>query len=378
MVETNTTRVHFSNLDILRFAAAFYVLAGHAYGYMVDVYHLPSFLLKFNSQDMIPLFGSVHQFFKNGPLGVDLFFLISGFLITSLLLNEKQFNSKIDVKSFYIRRMLRIWPLYYFIIFFAYVFAHYYTGEPFFRKDIYPHLFFVSNFTMISANAWCAGKLFVMWSLCIEEQFYLIIPLLLALIPVKKLPYVFGALILISIMTRIFIVESYPYTWFPIYLNTGSRFDVLAIGCLLGYINYLGFKITSSKVVRLFLSLWLFAALVFIDALNYETFIRAVFYKYIFIVPLSILFLDLVQNVLPHLKNPFWKLLNRLGKYSYGVYMYQVFLIVVADRWAGDYFSKSRWAFILITLVITITVSVISYEIFEKHFLKFKKRFEKV
>ena len=375
-------RLHFQNLDIIRFAAAFYVLLHHTFSYLFDVYHLPAFMLKSGGQklpdDLLPALVPLHQFISNGPLGVDLFFLISGFLITSLLIHEKSIHERVDIKSFYLRRILRIWPLYYFIIVFAYLFAHYYTGEPFFRKDIYPHLFFVSNFTQIAANSWCAGKLFMLWSLCIEEQFYLVIPLLLALVPVKKLPYVFIGFVLLSIGIRMQLFHVYQYPWFAIYLHTGSRFDTLAIGCLLGYLNYAGFKFSFGPVVRILLGLWLVAALSFINSIYYDSFMAAVFYKYVFIIPMALLFLDLMQNVLPGLKNPFWQLINKLGKYSYGIYMYQVFLIVVADRWAGDYFSKSRWAFIAISFTITIVVSVLSYEIFEKHFLKLKKRFEKV
>ncbi len=350
--------------------------------YMKDVYHLPSFMLKGTekqlSEDLLPAFVPILQFISNGPFGVDLFFLISGFLITSLLIQEKTRNNTIDIKSFYLRRILRIWPLYYFIIVFAYAFAHFFTHEPFYKKDVYPHLFFVSNFTMISANSWCAGKLFMLWSLCIEEQFYLVIPLLLAFAPFKKLPYIFVFFILISIVVRGWLFHSYQHPWFPIYLHTGARFDTLAIGCLLGYINYTGFKIIYNKAVRALLFVWLLVAFAFVDAFNYDALIKAMFYKYIFIIPLSILFLDLIQNILPGLKNPFWLMLNKLGKYSYGIYMYQVFLIVIADRCAVDYFSKSRWAFILLSILGTILVSVISYEVFEKHFLKFKRRFEKV
>lgn len=375
--------LHFINLDIVRFAAAFYVLIDHIYGYMLDTYQLPSYLQLNNGaqdivQNILPSFVPVHHFVKNGAMGVDLFFLISGFLITSLLLHEKTLREKIDIKSFYLRRILRIWPLYYFIIAFAYFFAHYFTGETFFRKDIYPHLFFVSNFTMLSANSWCVGKLFVLWSICIEEQFYLVIPLLLAFTPIKKLPYIFVFFILVSVVARMVIFRTYQYPWFPIYLHTASRFDTLVVGCLMGYMNHVGFKLPSNRWFRIFLFVWLITALSLINGFYYDTFARAVFCKYVFILPLAILFLDMVQNVLPSLTNPFWKLLNKLGKYSYGIYMYQVFLIVVADRLAGDYFSKSRWAFVFLSIAITIFAAVISYEIFEKHFLKLKKRFEKV
>jgi peptidoglycan/LPS O-acetylase OafA/YrhL len=372
--------LYFPNLDILRFIAAFYVLAHHCYGYLADNYHLPSFMFSGGQKSpdrLIPLFQYLQVFVKNGPFGVDLFFLISGFLITSLLLHEKALNTKIDIKSFYVRRILRIWPLYYFVIVFAYVFAHQYTGEAFYRKDIYPHLFFVSNFTMAAAADWGLGKLFMLWSLCIEEQFYLVIPLLLALVRVKRLPYVFIGLILLSIGARIVIFKLYQYPWFPLYLHTASRFDTLAIGCLLGYLNYAGFKIHYHPAVRLLLSLGLVITLCFCDVFDYSTLLKAAIGKYLFIVPLSVLFVDFVQNILPVLTNPLWRLLNKLGKYSYGIYMYQVFMIVVADSIAGNYFHRSRLAFLLLSVVITVGISVISYEVFEKHFLKLKRRFEK-
>lgn len=382
MVTSNrSTPLHFTNLDILRFLAAFYVLVDHIYGYLIDIYHLPSYLFINTStatlDNLSDYYKPFHQLIKNGAFGVDLFFLLSGFLITSLLLRERTGNGSIDIKSFYVRRILRIWPLYFFIIGFAFVFARYGTHEEFHAKDIYPHVFFVSNFTMISANSWCAGKLFVLWSICIEEQFYLVIPLLLAFVPIKKLPWVFGGFILVSILTRVYLFQHYQYPWFPIYLHTGSRFDTLAIGCLLGYLNHSGFRIPSKAILRWGLFLWLILALSFVNGFYYDSFRHAVFYKYIFIVPLSILFLDLIQNVLPNLKHPFWKLLNWLGKYSYGIYMYQVFLIVVGSYIANHFFARSLVAFVILSILITVVASIISYEAFERHFLTLKKRFEK-
>lgn len=379
----NTPRgsLHFTNLDIVRFAAAFYVLTNHTYDYLRDIYHLPAYLLKSaggDSNRFTLFFAPVHQFLKNGGFGVDLFFLISGFLITSLLLKEKLDHGHIDVKRFYIRRILRIWPLYFLIIAGAFAFATYYTAEPFLVKDIYPHLFFVSNFTQISAGAWCSGKLFVLWSICIEEQFYLVIPLLLIFVPSKRLPLVLGGLILLSIIIRALLFWQYEYPWFAIYLHTGSRFDTLAVGCLLGYLNYTGFRFQPTQRIRAFIAAWLLLFLCFTDVFYYDSFIRAVIFKYVYVLPLSFLFLDLVQNILPGLRHPFWRWMNTLGKYSYGIYMYQVFVIVVADHLSGDYFSKSRWVFIILSLGLTLLISFLSYEIFEKHFLTLKKRFERV
>jgi peptidoglycan/LPS O-acetylase OafA/YrhL len=367
---TQSRHIHFRNLDVLRFVAAFYVLISHTYDYMTDQY-------VFSFPHNKSLFAtSVNQFLRNGGFGVDIFFLISGFLITSLLLHEKT-TGGIGIRNFYVRRVLRIWPLYYLIIGLAYLFAHHYTGEPLYRKDIYPHLFFVSNFTMIGANSWCAGKLFILWSICIEEHFYLIIPVLLIMTPLKKLPWVLSGIIAISIASRAWLFHHYPYPWFPIYLHTFSRFDTLAIGCMMGYFHYCGFTLPSRSYIRLSLFIFLVAALMLFSCFYFDTFYRAVIFKYVFTLPGAFLFYDLITNILPSLNNRAIRLLNQLGKYSYGVYMYQVFLIVVADRWATDYFSKSKVAFAAISILLTFLASIISYEIFEKHFLKLKKRFEK-
>lgn len=374
MPAANQNLPTFKNLDIMRFLAALYVLCYHTYTYFIDNYkHPPLFA---DSQTITNILSIIDTFIKNGPLGVDLFFLISGFLITSLLLSEKSTNGQIGIKRFYIRRALRIWPLYYFIIVFAYLFAHYFTGEEMHRKDIYPHLLFVGNFAMIKANAWCAGKLFILWSLCIEEQFYVIIPIVLAFVPTRKIPYLLGFFIIASVVTRFILTQTYQYPWFAIYLHTGSRFDVLAIGCLLGYMNYAGYRVNLTTIVRVVLLAWFIVSLCTLNVLNFDGWFRALFGKYIYILPLSVLFLDAVQNKLPGLKHTFWRGINVLGKYTYGMYMFQVFMIVVADRITSNYFYKNSMVFIVLSIVLTIVVSVLSYELMEKRLIQLKTAFE--
>lgn len=375
-------KLHFANLDILRFTAAFYVLAAHIFDYTTEVYKLPSWLFK-NGENSYPenlntLGSFVNMFLKNGSFGVDMFFLISGFLITSLLLREKSNSLTIDIKSFYIRRILRIWPLYYFIVFFAFGFAKLYTHEEMHLRDLIPHLFFVGNFSMIQALSWCSGKLFILWSICIEEHFYLIIPILLFLVPIKRQPWLFAALVLISIITRIILFKSYEYPWFPIYLHTFARFDVLAIGCLLGWLNFSQVKFKLPVAFRWVLLVGLFIFMGVFSVRFYDTFFYAVFFKYFYIIPSAILFYDLVINVLPTFSSMFNNFFNRLGKYSYGIYMYHPFAIIFCNNLANQYFNQSKIAFALLSILCTASVAFFSYEVFEKHFLKLKSRFEKI
>src|SRR5690606_15550484 len=97
------TKIFFANLDGLRFFSFFGVFLFHFYKSLFD-----------NIKETYPAVYEVGEFlFQNGSLGVNFFFVLSGFLITFLLIKERELTSKINIKNFYVRRILRIWPLYY-------------------------------------------------------------------------------------------------------------------------------------------------------------------------------------------------------------------------------------------------------------------------
>ena len=103
-------RVYFKNVDAIRFIAAMMVLLGHAFQ--------PSYRF-------LPISGSFFERLLNtissGETGVSIFFVLSGFLITYLLVSEYEIFNRISLKQFYIRRVLRIWPLYYFVVLFSFL-----------------------------------------------------------------------------------------------------------------------------------------------------------------------------------------------------------------------------------------------------------------
>src|SRR6187402_557963 len=103
-------RIFFPNLDGLRFICFFFVFMVH------------SFVTDDVSINNNPVHIFLKQYlFAGGQLGVNMFFVLSGFLITYLLLSEKEISGKINIKNFYIRRVLRIWPLYFFCVFFGFI-----------------------------------------------------------------------------------------------------------------------------------------------------------------------------------------------------------------------------------------------------------------
>src|SRR5262249_15856566 len=122
--------------------------------------------------------------FASGWMGVSFFFVLSGFLITYLILREIEVNGKLDILAFYVRRVLRIWPLYYLVIAFGFLcypllksvfgFSSYIeTGN-----SLY-YMFFLSNFDVINLGHWLgngrgAMSTNITWSVAIEEQFYLL------------------------------------------------------------------------------------------------------------------------------------------------------------------------------------------------------------
>ncbi len=162
-----------------------------------------------------------------GWVGVDLFFVISGFLITGILLDSKQ--SSHYFRNFYARRALRIWPLYYAVLCFVFVIypllhphgtvAQNLTGWPY-------YLFYVQNFVFFDNGVPLLG---VTWSLAIEEQFYITWPLIVLLCSRKRLRVIAATLLLASPVIRL--VLDHTFGHYP--TITFSRMDGILAGSLL-------------------------------------------------------------------------------------------------------------------------------------------------
>lgn len=215
---------YFPSLDGLRFAACAGVILQHSFGDPViaaDVTH--------------PL----HNFVVDlGSTGVDVFFSLSGFLITKLLLDEKSERGRVDLMAFYVRRTLRIWPVYYVALLVAFGgaallgnrFLRPFGGQvtpEFFDVALPAHLAFVGNYI---GDDRLPTSIATLWSICVEEQFYLLFPILFVFSRRSKpvaLPALCG--IALSCVVRAWLARTHG----PIQHNLFAHADNLLAGALL-------------------------------------------------------------------------------------------------------------------------------------------------
>ena len=226
-------KIYFENLDALRFLAFFGVFLHHM----------------FYTQDPVlavsPVLVSLDHFFSNGQLGVNFFFVLSGFLITYLLFAEEARDSKINVLSFYARRTLRIWPLYYACLIFAFFLApllYQWVARPL-DETANPWMYFVflANFDSIQNGIPATPPLSVLWSVAIEEQFYLLWPLLLTVITGKPGRIsLFFAIILTSL---VFTAINLSRGEFYLSKHTLPAISDMAVGALLAFVCFFQKKI---------------------------------------------------------------------------------------------------------------------------------------
>jgi peptidoglycan/LPS O-acetylase OafA/YrhL len=171
-----------------------------------------------------------------GHQGVTVFFVLSGFLITTLLLEERALHGRVSLRQFYWRRALRLLPALVVLLFVVAVILGVAgrTGE--IAGDVIPALFYFMNWTTAAGNN--PGLLSHTWSLSIEEQFYLVWPVvLIGLLAVGRgrLAWVAGLLVaamLGAVILRVVLWVG-PEAYYRVYVGTDTRMDALAIGCLL-------------------------------------------------------------------------------------------------------------------------------------------------
>ncbi len=192
--------------------------------------------------------GSVVFFFWTG---VDLVFVLSGFLITGILLDTR--NSERYFTSFYARRFLRIFPLYYLVLFLAFVVLPKFPAlHPMLAGQAelppqWPYWLYLTNF-FIAGSGWVHGWVDISWSLAIEEQFYLVWPLVIWLCPPRAVPLICVAVLLAEPILRILARESGMQA-LPIFVLPWYRLDGLAMGSLLAVAQRRGLMPTLDRWV---------------------------------------------------------------------------------------------------------------------------------
>lgn len=307
-----------------------------------------------------------------GDLGVRFFFVISGFLITFLLIREKEKKGEIDFKAFYIRRFLRIFPVFYFYLFavaiYCYIFGIDINNSLFISSGLY-----IQNFAPFGSN-WLIAHT---WSLAVEEQFYILWPLLFKKLQNKKLLFILLLILFIGMIMRIInykYPDLSPFFLAPFLIHA----DFLFSGCFLAFIisynpSFIYKRILKANTIVVVISIfliWFFSKYEFHP--EYDILMIPVSGT---IINLNICFL-LIYFILKK-ETVGFKLLNKsyivfIGKLSYSLYLWQQMFLVPAYHSS----AKFWWTTFPYNIFFIFGAALLSYNLVEKPFLKLKARFK--
>jgi peptidoglycan/LPS O-acetylase OafA/YrhL len=364
-----TQAYRFSNLDGLRFIAATLVVINHT-EQISDILGLDSFIG----------YRGVEQI---GKFGVMLFFTLSGFLITYLLLKEKSLTGTINIKAFYIRRILRIWPLYILIILLAFFAFHNIplldlrSGD----KGIYFdniglkllfYLLMLPNLVLLVFGPVPFAS--QTWSIGSEEQFYLIWPILLKRINISVLSLL---LVIISYHLFLYIFQNYVrsniYREYCVALMQTVPLDLMALGGIAAVLVYTKSKIYDSINLILSNNLVQASFLIALSLLLFTGYRFTYFNHFLY----GLLLSALVFIICREQKNTILesRLFSFGGKISYGIYMWHapVVTLVLKSLLFFGWYSKVFAYPIIVCL--TLFVSWLSFRFIESPFLNLKDRF---
>lgn len=305
-----------------------------------------------------------HHSLELGRQGVTMFFTLSGFLITYLLLEERERTGRIDLAAFYLRRILRIWPLYFAVLAIAAVLHAQTTGLVLF-------VFFLSNVGYVTGRY--IPDTAPLWSIGIEEQFYALWPLVVS--RVRRLAPLLITVIIALPLARLVVHHALgPGRHLANDLLGTFGYDAMALGALLA----LGYRRASPRLLRIARTPWphlAFAALVALLAAN------QLGPLHVFLPPLVAFVTGIfivAQVASPHrLLNLELPPLRFIGRISFGVYVYHMFVIaLLAHVLAGT--ALPSFAIVALVCVVTIAIAALSFYLFERPFLRLKRRFARV
>ncbi len=364
---------YFENLDGLRFFCFLSVFFFHSF-------HTENPEIK-NS----PIYHFLKvTLFGNGFLGVNFFFVLSGFLITYLLIKEKKSSNRIQIGRFWMRRILRIWPLYFACVFYGFIIFPYTKivagAVPHETANPWYYVGFISNFDYINKGLPDAPGLGVLWSVAIEEQFYLAWPVILSFFPLKKfwIP-------LLSILSGSLIFRALNDVPRLHEMHTLSCIGDMALGGLGAWLilENASFKSKIANLSRWFILL-IYLAFAFVFLFRDE-FLLSSHWLRIFerlLISTIILFIILEQCFAKYsfYKMSNFRIVSRLGLITYGLYCLHFIIISLTVGLTQKLGINTQvWQVVFletfISIVITIGISLLSYRFLEGPFLKLKEKF---
>lgn len=375
---------YFESLDGLRTLSFLFVFFSHAFVSEL-VNSLPSSNIFSNIATTF--------FFRSGGEGVSIFFVISGFLISYLLFKEESLTGVISLKKFYLRRVFRIWPLFYLVVLYALFLYPLLTKiigiEHVQNGSILLNLLCLNNFDLLNLvqnnNVGFNPQLQITWSVAIEEQFYLIWPLIfMAIRTIKLRNFIFPLFLILSFVFRMLNHDNHMVNYF----HTFAVFGDLVLG---GWIGFLVFYNDSFR--KIFVNMrnnlrsvfYIIGILIFscrpylMELIEYDF-----LFRYITIIFYSFVILDQCFNKSNWLKLSNLKILTSLGKYTYGLYLLHpiaiLFLKHVFDFYNLNYFNSWYVAILLcvVSFIFTLLMAILSYKYFESYFLKIKSKYSTI
>lgn len=373
-------KLWFPHLDGLRTFAFLAVFVSHAFHHLPPLMHHATPRLGFLADRVVNL----------GEVGVSFFFVLSGFLITYLVLRETAETGRLSLLAFYTRRVLRIWPLYYAALVFPFVVypiisLRWLGHATHVNRNPVWYVLFLSNFDFIrSKNQGGVGLTpGITWSVAVEEQFYLVWPLLLAAFTGGRRMMVFCAIIVGSWIFR-FCHASDAAT---IYFHTASVISDLAVGGLVAELSF------SSSTWRSWFgglkrwhigAVYLVGATALVLAYNFSkspTFVAS--QRLLFSMWYAFILMEQM-----YCQQSLWKMgrirwATFLGRYTYGLYLLHPVGLMLVIVWAIRCLPApvTGLAGMAVTgslgLLITIAIAIGSYHGFEQPFLRLKERFRR-
>lgn len=355
-----TEKIHLKNLDGIRAMAATMVIFSH-----LPVGHT-------FSNHIIQSFWSL---LKNGGYGVHIFFVLSGFLITRLILADTNFS----LKKFYLKRIYRIWPLYYLVLAvnFLVVLPILNQNNQYPGNNIWLHLFFLSNYNLydlLIQNQTLLHPLHISWSVSIEEQFYLFWPLIFVFF---KKDTIRITIISILMLLCLSIANMLPHINGSQNSTTASAIWDLGFGAIIAFLHF-NLKKPSVNIPRV-LNLIIYGLFLIYLSNVLQLNIPYIFKRFLNSLCFAYLIFEQCtnsNNLFQFDKIPFFKY---LGKISYGIYMLHPLCLLALDSVLIKIFGYGIWRNLFVltfSFPLIWLVAGFSYKYYESYFLKLKTKLD--